>query len=123
MVRPARGLSLVKPGRWWLSLAYVLATLLAMVGHDHARETAPPWLEAAGDCDDSRPHLGSHPADASPSGSADCPSCHFRAQYPLAEFAPRPVSGPGLAIPPESGPASTLPGSPLRTRCRAPPRG
>jgi hypothetical protein len=111
----------VKWGRWWLALSYVLATLLAQGVHDHDWRADASVLESKGDCDDTRPHVAEHQVDGSLATSIDCPSCHFRGQYSLSELAPRPLPGPGIAIPPTTAAVSTLPGSPFRTRCRAPP--
>jgi hypothetical protein len=111
-------------GRGWLSLASLLATLLAqgVHDHDHDRKADAAFVESMGDSDDTRPHLGDHEVDGRLAGPIDCPSCQFQGQHSLAEIAPRPWPGPSLAIPPATDSPSTQPGSPLRTRCRAPPR-
>ncbi len=113
---------LVKLVRWWLSLSYILATLLALGVHDHDRETADAVLESKGDCDESRPHVASHEQARHGESPTVCPSCQFRSQHSLWTMATRPQPGPSVAIPIATSRPSTLPGSPLRTRCRAPPR-
>jgi len=111
----------VKSGRWWLSLAYILATVLAQGVHDHGRASDDDLLESRGDCDEPRPHVAGHEVAGHGEGPTSCPSCHFRADHPLWAMAPRPLPGPSVAIPIDFARPSTLPGSRLRTRCRAPP--
>ena len=111
----------MKWGRWWLSLSYVLATLLAQGVHDHERATDDSALESNGDCDDSHLHIADHKALHLGDSASDCLSCQFRGQHSLWATAPQPCPGASVAIRIVANPPSTLPGSPLRTRCRAPP--
>ena len=111
----------VKWGRWWLSLSYVLATLMAQGVHDHHRATDDSVLESNGDCDDSRLHIADHKVVDLGDSPSVCASCQFRGQHSLWAMVPQPLPGPGVAIPTETNRPSTHPGSPLRTRCRAPP--
>ena len=108
--------------RGWIALTYVLATLLAQGPHDHGREAEAGFLESPGGCDDSRPHVAGHEAPSLDDGPGVCASCHFRSQHAPADLVPLPIPGPGLAIPRPPEAPKALPGSPLRARCRAPPR-
>ena len=101
---------------------YVLATLMAQGLHDHGREADALAVESRGGCDDAGPHFGDHEVDDHRHAPPGCPSCQFRGQHSLAELAPRPRPGPGIAIPPATDAPPPAPGAPLRTRCRAPPR-
>jgi len=89
----------VKLVRWWLSLAYILATMLALGVHDHDRETGDPILESRGDCEDPRPHVANHEAAVHGDSPTVCPSCQFRSQHSLWVMASRPQPGPSVAIP------------------------
>jgi len=112
----------VKAGRWWLSLAYLFASLLAQGYHDHgggADEVAP---ESRGDCDEQRQHIADHDVAGHGTPPETCPSCQLRAEHPFWAIAARPLPGPAVVIPIDFGRPSTLDGSPLRARCRAPPR-
>ena len=113
--------TIVKWGRWWFSLAYVLATLLAQGVHDHDRGAEEPFLESSGECDNTRPHVASHEVGTPDGSPGACPSCQFRSQHSLSEPTDRPLAGLGVAAPPAAQPPSTPSGSPLRPRCRAPP--
>ncbi|WP_435010690.1 hypothetical protein P12x_001969 [Tundrisphaera lichenicola] len=106
--------------RLWLTLVYSLATLVAMGVHDH-RAADAPIPESHGDCDESRLHVAGHEVISPGDPPAPCPSCQFRSHHTLWRTASSPAPGPGLTEPVELGRASTLPGSPLRTSCRAPP--
>jgi len=111
----------VKSGRWWLTLAYTLATLVAPGVHDHGSggDDVP---ESRGDCDEQRPHMADHRVADHGDGPTTCPSCQFRAQHPLEGPRPHALSCPVVAATVEPARPSPLVGSPLRARCRAPPR-
>ena len=111
----------MKWGRWWLSLAYVLANLLAQGVHDHGRGSDEFVLESSGECDNSRTHVASHEVGDPAEAPSVCPSCQFRSQHSLCSLAARPLPGPGVAIPPATEPPSPPLGSPLRAQSRGPP--
>jgi hypothetical protein len=111
----------VKSHRWLLSLAYLFATLMAQGPHDHGHR-ADDATVSRGDCDALGVHVAGHEHQQAHETPDACPACHFRAEHPLWQLAPRPLPGPSVAIPAEAAHPSTRLGSPLRTRCRAPPR-
>jgi len=47
-------------GRWLLTLAYLVASLLAQGVHVHDRGSDRSFLEDRGDCDESRRHVADH---------------------------------------------------------------
>jgi hypothetical protein len=112
----------VKWGRWWLALVYTVATLVAQGVHVHDQGADEAVTESRGDCDETRPHVAGHEAAAHGQAPAPCPSCQLRSQHSFWQDASIPLPGPGLSTPIELRRASVLPGTPLRTRCRAPPR-
>jgi len=112
----------VKWGRWWLALTYTLATLLAQGVHDHDQGTDEAVPESHVDCDEARPHATAHHVVDPSKAPASCPSCQFRAQVSFWNPASRPGPGLVVSLPIAFDRTSDLPGSPLRTRCRAPPR-
>jgi hypothetical protein len=112
----------VNRGRWWLALAYTVATLVAQGVHVHDQRADQAVLESRGDCDETRPHVADHEVASHGEAPAPCPSCQLRSQQSLWQDASLPLPVPSLSAPIEFRPPSTLPGAPLRTRCRAPPR-
>ena len=112
----------MKSGRWWLSLAYLFASLLSQGYHVHGRGSEDLAPESHGDCDEQRRHVADHDIADHGDASEACLSCHFRAEHPFWAMAPGPLPGPAVVVPIDFGRPSSLEGSPLRARCRAPPR-
>ena len=107
--------------RFWLSLVYLFATLVAQVPHDHRQGSEPAGADARDDCADLGRHVAGHEADAHHVGPELCPICQLRFDSPLLVAAPTPAIGPGVAIAREAGPPAAPPRPLLRPSCRAPP--
>jgi hypothetical protein len=116
-----KGSSPLNCGRWLLTLAYLVASLLAQGVHVHDRGSDRSFLEDRGDCDESGRHVADHKVADHSELPTVCPSCQLRSQASILTPTVRPVPGQFVLIPVTRSTPSTLPGSPLRTRCRAPP--
>lgn len=116
-----QGSSPLNCGRWLLTLAYLAAGLLAQGVHVHDRGCDRSFLEDRGYCDESRPHVDGHKVADQSELPTVCPSCQLKSQASILALAVQPVPGQIVLIPVTRSTPSTLPGSPLRTRCRAPP--
>jgi hypothetical protein len=111
----------LKCGRWLLTLAYLLASLLAQGVHVHDRGHDRGFLEDRGDCDESRQHVADHEAADPGDPPTVCPSCQLRNQASILVPFVRPLPGQVVLVPVVRSAPSTLPGSPLRARSRGPP--
>ncbi len=108
-------------GRWSLTMAYLLASLLAQGVHVHGSGSDRTVLEDKGNCNEARTHVADH--DVADPGDAPivCPSCQLRSQASFLEETPKPIPGLSVLVPIAASRPEPLPGLPLRTRCRAPP--
>jgi hypothetical protein len=116
-----QGSSPLNCGRWLLTLAYLVASLLAQGVHVHDRGRDRSFLKHRGDCDASRLHIDDREIADHSELPTVCPSCQLKSQASILALTVRPVPGQIVLIPVTRSTPSTLPGSPLRTRCRAPP--
>ena len=116
-----QGSSPLNCGRWLLTLAYVVASLLAQGVHVHGPGSDRSFLDARGDCDESRAHVADQKVADDGEPPTACPSCQLKSQASILTLTVRPVPGQIVLIPVIRSTPSTLPGSPLQTRCRAPP--
>ena len=107
--------------RWWLALAYALATVLSQFAHDHGRQPDPEAARATAHCDSSLPHVADDPAPRLDDPRDHCLACQFRATH-LAWMimAPTP-DDPVVVAPIDLASPSPLLGSILRPVSRAPP--
>jgi len=112
---------LVRHGRSWLTLGYVLATMLAQGLHDHG-DPGHRESPAGPGCNEPRTHVESHPEPLAAPHLDDCLACQYRAQSHWIELA-APRIGPTLvAATPEPPRDQAAPAPTLRRSGRAPPR-
>jgi len=112
----------VNPLRRGFAWAFLLATIVAQGPHDHAKSSAQSAEAEFGSCDDQHQHWAGHqPAEQGTSPEL-CSICQHRLQPTLVaeslSFSAE-LTSTSLV---ERGSEARLPGRPLRTRCRAPPR-
>ena len=111
--------------RWWLAVAYTLATVFASCAHVHDHGTGSEEADARclASCRDSRLHLSGHQSPDLGHLSNDCLACQFRANHQTApSLVPTrfDVRDTGAAAVADTG--ALLPPSVLRLSCRGPPR-
>ena len=112
-----------RQGRWWLVLAYTLATVLAQSAHRHGGAADDAQARCLASCQDTRVHLSGHPAPDLDRLRTDCPACQFRADHQAdSALRPSPFHRPVVAQATDRRTPTALPGAVLRPSCRAPPR-
>jgi hypothetical protein len=71
----------LKTRRAWISLLYVLATVVAQGLHDHGPRTEGSAAVGLPSCNDPHPHFAGHGAPEVLRGDLDCLACQFRAEH------------------------------------------
>jgi hypothetical protein len=105
-----------------LGLAYIAATVLAQLAHDHGRPADPETARAKAHCDSRLPHVADDSAPRLDHPGDHCPSCQFRASHQAwLDLVPSPEPACAELSPDRSSPSPLL-GSLLRPVSRAPPR-
>ena len=110
----------VRHGRSWLTLGYLLATMLAQGLHDHGEPDRQPILAGPG-CSEPRTHVESHPKPLVAPHLDHCLACQYRAQSHWVDPATPLVGVPQLATTSEPPHAQATPAPIPRRSGRAPP--
>ncbi len=105
----------------WLTLIYVLATVLAQGAHDHGVGSDATGSHHEAGCDDPRLHLSGHPSKECHDGPTHCLACQYRSEYHFWQAASPSSSRSSLAASIEVLPPSARPGSFRLFSRRAPP--
>jgi hypothetical protein len=66
--------------RWWISLLFIVSTLLCGGPHHHARDEIASMIRPESGCGDDCAHFAGHEAPDLSQISIDCDACHHRSE-------------------------------------------
>ncbi len=108
--------------RGWLTLLYVLATVLVQGVHDHGGTDKSAVAYHGPGCADLGLHVAGHPAPDLSHAPDHCLACQYRAEPHSCAPAPPSPELSSISVAAVSSPALAPSSSLRRISCRAPPR-